>query len=601
MPDTVGLLNAALEGQYRLQEVLGVGGMATVYRARDVRHDRVVAIKVLHPEITQAVGGERFLREVRVTARLRHPHIVPLLDSGEAGGLLYYVMPCLGLNDEGSGDEALSERLAREGQLPVRDAVRIALEVADALGYAHAQGVVHRDIKPSNILLEAHHAVVSDFGVALAPDLPGNRLTGSYGAPGSPIYMSPEQAAGEDSVDQRSDVYSLGCVLYEMLVGDPPFSGRVARAILARKLVEEPPGLRAARPSVPDALERVVLRALAPTPADRHESAAGFADALRGVELEEVGTGAGSRSQGTRSTSGTRSSSQPQRFPRWVRMAGGTIAVLSLVATAGFLANLSFDLALGVPADHTPTNANVLAVGLRALVPELFYVLAAYLLFVTVRSLLGLARTAVRTLPWVDRKIAAVGSTTREGLERLSTRLDPQAQADLFFLFAVVASAVVVSRFSDLIVATWWGQAESGLLGCDRRGFQFSYTFALTALIATIGIGGHRLFQRLGRRGAQGPRLLLIRGASLALVVVLLLLAASPWRLLFNAGHPRVTLDGRPGYVIRELGDALLVYRPDLGTTIEVTDGGGADLRRLGTSGYLFESRESFETQEPVC
>jgi len=247
--------------------------MATVYLADDLKHDRRVAIKVLSPDLAAALGPERFLREIQIAAVLAHPHVLPLHDSGEADGFLYYVMPYV----EG---ESLRDRLVREHQLPIEEAVRILQEVADGLGYAHSLGVVHRDIKPENILFMGGHAVVADFGVATAIGVAGGaRLTGSGLSVGTPVYMSPEQATGQGDVDGRSDTYSLGCVLYEMLIGEPPFSGSSPQAVLARKLSEPAPRLASLRETVSPALEAAVRRALARIPADRFDTIAGFASA----------------------------------------------------------------------------------------------------------------------------------------------------------------------------------------------------------------------------------------------------------------------------------------------------------------------------------
>ncbi|HEX6643173.1 MAG TPA: protein kinase [Gemmatimonadales bacterium] len=257
-----------------MERELGQGGMATVYLARDLRHDRDVAIKVLRPELAAALGGERFLAEIRTTARLQHPNILPLHDSGAAGDLLYYVMPYV----EG---ESLRDRLEREGQLALDDAVRIGVEAASALDYAHRKGIVHRDVKPENILLHDGRALVADFGIALAASRAGaDRLTGTGLSLGTPRYMSPEQAMGERQITARSDIYSLGCVVYEMLAGTPPFTGPTAQAIVARALSESPPSIRTTRPSVPPAVERAVLRALERVPADRWRSAAELGAAL---------------------------------------------------------------------------------------------------------------------------------------------------------------------------------------------------------------------------------------------------------------------------------------------------------------------------------
>jgi tRNA A-37 threonylcarbamoyl transferase component Bud32/TolB-like protein len=274
MTDVSERLRSALAGRYTIERELGSGGMATVYLAEDVRHQRRVAIKVLRPELAAALGPERFLTEIRVTANLTHPHILPLHDSGDADGTLYYVMPYV----EG---ESLRERLRREGPLPLEDALQIARQVAQALGYAHSQGVIHRDIKPENILLAAGEAVVADFGVARAVEQAGgDRLTETGLAVGTPVYMSPEQASGERQLDGRSDLYSLACVLYEMLSGDPPITGQSVPLVLARKSTEAPPSLTTVRQTVPAAVDRAIQRALAPLPADRQRTAVAFAEEL---------------------------------------------------------------------------------------------------------------------------------------------------------------------------------------------------------------------------------------------------------------------------------------------------------------------------------
>src|SRR5213594_3862612 len=271
MADLLARLQAALAERYTIERELGRGGMATVYLARDLKHGRLVAIKVLRPEIAAALGPERFLREIEVAARLTHPHILPLHDSGQAGGSLYYVMPYI----EG---ESLRDRLEREGPLALEDALRITREVADALGYAHSHDVVHRDVKPENILLSGGHAVVVDFGIGRAITAAGgDRLTESGMSVGTPAYMSPEQATGDAGLDGRSDQYSLACVVYEMLVGEPPFPGPTAQAVMARHVHERPPSIQVVRPTVPRAIQEAVEVALAKVPADRYSTTARFA------------------------------------------------------------------------------------------------------------------------------------------------------------------------------------------------------------------------------------------------------------------------------------------------------------------------------------
>ena len=268
-------LQEALRTRYTLERELGRGGMATVYLARDLRHGRAVAIKVLLPDLAAELGAERFLREIAVTAALQHPHILPLHDSGEVGGLLYYVMPYV-------AGESLRARLARERQLPVDEAVRLATQVADALDHAHRHGVVHRDVKPENVLLgEGGHAFVADFGIARAvQQAAGATLTRSGVSLGTPQYMSPEQVSAERELDARSDVWALGCVLYEMLAGQPPFVAATAQGVAARVMTEDPPPLGTVRRTVPAHVEQAVRTALEKAPADRFASAAQFASAL---------------------------------------------------------------------------------------------------------------------------------------------------------------------------------------------------------------------------------------------------------------------------------------------------------------------------------
>ena len=267
-------VQTALADRYTIEREIGRGGMATVYLAQDRKHDRQVAVKVLHPELSASLGSDRFLREIKVAARLSHPHIVSLHDSGQVGELLYYVMPYI-------DGESLRQRLNREKQLPLDEALEIARHVASALGYAHSTGVVHRDIKPENVMLHQGEAVVTDFGIAKAvTSAAGQNLTQTGSTVGTPAYMSPEQASGDADVDGRSDVYSLGCVLFEMLAGRHPFEATTAQAMLVKHLTQAVPSLRAVRAGLPEGLERTVTRALAKAPGDRFATATEFAQAL---------------------------------------------------------------------------------------------------------------------------------------------------------------------------------------------------------------------------------------------------------------------------------------------------------------------------------
>jgi len=274
LPSLLERLTTALTDRYTIAREIGEGGMATVFLATDVRHERQVAIKVLHPELSAMLGPDRFLSEIKLTASLQHPHILPLFDSGVADGLLYYVMPFV----EG---ETLRGRLERERQLPVADAVRLATEIADALEYAHARGIVHRDVKPENVLLQRGRAMVADFGIALAVQhAGGSRMTQTGMSLGTPQYMAPEQAMGERNIDARADLYALGAMTYEMLAGEPPFTGPTVQAIVARVMTERARPLRTVRDTVPESVEAAVATALEKLPADRFASAALFSQAL---------------------------------------------------------------------------------------------------------------------------------------------------------------------------------------------------------------------------------------------------------------------------------------------------------------------------------
>ena len=271
--ETFRRLRESIGDRYTIERELGRGGMATVYLARDTKHDREVAVKVLLPELSASIGAERFEREIKLAAKLQHPHILALYDSGVADGLLYYVMPFV-------KGESLRDKLDREGMLPVEDAIRLTLEICGALQHAHDQGIVHRDIKPENILLAHDHALVADFGIARAASEAGQqKLTQTGMAVGTPVYMAPEQSTG-DVVGPTADIYSLGCMLYEMLAGEPPFTGPNSMAIMAKHLMEQVPSVRVVRSAVPDEVEQAIFFALAKTPVDRPKSAQAFAEVL---------------------------------------------------------------------------------------------------------------------------------------------------------------------------------------------------------------------------------------------------------------------------------------------------------------------------------
>lgn len=320
MSDLIDKLKVALEGHYSVKQELGEGGMAFVFLAHDDNLDREVAIKVMKPDLAASVGAERFLREIRIAAKLNHPHILPVFDSGDADGLLYYVMPFI-------QGESLSDMLAREQQLSIEDAVRITCEVAEALAEAHSQGIVHRDIKPQNIMMSGGHAIVADFGIARALSSAGaESLTQTGTSVGTPAYMSPEQSAGDPNVDGRADIYSLGCVLYELLVGQIPFTGATPQQIMARHSIDMVPPPHIMRQSIPADLEDIIMCALAKVPADRFRTAQQFAEALAAF--------ASGQAPHVRTTGIQRRHPQRKRRPAMLWPVGiGTVIVVAGVLT----------------------------------------------------------------------------------------------------------------------------------------------------------------------------------------------------------------------------------------------------------------------------
>ena len=362
MTDLLDRLRSALGDRYDLERQVGEGGMATVYRAKDLKHERSVAIKVLRQELSVSLGADRFLREIRVAANLQHPNILGLYDSGEAaGGLLYYVMPFV----EG---ESLRDRLNKEQQLPIPDALQIVREAADALHYAHERGIVHRDIKPENILLMGGHALVADFGIARAVSQASeDKLTQTGMAVGTPHYMSPEQSLGSEHVDARSDVYSLGCVLYEVLVGQPPFTGPNSMAIMARHSMEVVPSLQVVRASISDEVEDAVMHALEKTPADRFQTMKEFAERLSDAEAEAAMMRTSARRAATASrrvpTREMRTAKLPDPRRRRLVIAGSVLAVLLLVGGVALgLGKLGKSSAAGGAALAANPDANRVAV-----------------------------------------------------------------------------------------------------------------------------------------------------------------------------------------------------------------------------------------------
>ncbi|MDP3774392.1 MAG: serine/threonine-protein kinase [Gemmatimonadales bacterium] len=344
MPPTFESLQVALGDRYAFDREVGAGGMATVFLARDRKHDRQVAVKVLRQELAQALGRDRFLREIRIVANLQHPNILPLHDSGEAGGFLFYVMPFV----EG---ESLRTRIEREGALPVAVASRILAEVADALGYAHRHGIVHRDIKPENIMLSGRHAVVTDFGVAKAVSDAANaqdKMTTAGVALGTPFYMSPEQAVADPNTDHRADIYALGVIAYELFTGKPPFHEGGAQAVLSAHVVTEAPPITRTQPNLPPALAKVVMRCLEKKPENRFQTADELLPAFESFATPSGGI----------TPTNTRPIEAVRRGPGWRRWAG----IAAGVAVVGIGAALALRGRGGSAAAEAPRPIRRLAV-----------------------------------------------------------------------------------------------------------------------------------------------------------------------------------------------------------------------------------------------
>jgi tRNA A-37 threonylcarbamoyl transferase component Bud32 len=581
MTDQLERLTAALAHRYAIEREVGRGGMATVYLARDLKHRRPVAVKVLHADLAAAIGQDRFLHEIEIVARLRHPHILPLHDSGDADGNLYFVMPYV-------AGESLRDRLTRERQLAVDEALHITSEVADALAYAHAQGIIHRDIKPANIMLESNHAVVTDFGIALAAQSArADRITASGLSPGTPEYMSPEQAGGEHEVDGRSDVYSLGCVLYEMLAGEPPFTGVSPQAVLMRKLAEPARSLRVVRASVPAAVEQVILKALSTTPADRHRTAAEFAEALEIATAEYP----------------VQANPEPVLAPaptpgRWLGVAAVSLAAVTALLTAiGFLTTLVYDVKLQMPSQFTPSRTDFPIMGVRALIPALgvaFFALVAYVVLeYAVRLLwLGLGR-----IPVLGRRLGTLGRETAERWRRAWGGVNPVSTAELFFIAALGISVAVLSRFWPLLASVVSTATEP--LSLPFLPMHRTYTLALTVLTTILAFAWRRIFRDLDARRPGGARYRLAKWGGLAWIVILVLILTMPWRLLWDNDHPRGLLRGERVYILMERGPDLVLYNADRGVTERYQRGTGPDLQLLHTVGYVFESPEDFAGSRP--
>lgn len=576
--DDLPRVSQAVGERFRIIRRLGAGGMASVYLAEDLKHHREVAIKVFDADLSEALGAERFAREIETIAGLQHPHILALHDSGYGLGLLYFVMPYV-------AGGTLRDRLVRKGALPVAEALRIAREVAEALDYAHGRGIVHRDIKPENILLESGHAVVSDFGIAvLVGDLPEDRLTGTGLSPGTPEYMSPEQASGGREADARADIYSLGCVLYESLAGDPPFRGASKRALIARKLVDPIPPIRTVREGLPETVERVTLRALERMPADRQQNAGELASQLGALESEVR-------------TADVPASPVPTPDRGWIRRLA-TAAVYAAAGTLllviiGMLNTRVFDYKIQVPPMYAPTKDDYLTVGIQAVIPFAVYGFLA----------LGLGFLLTRTLvPLTARLTTRLGATTGQTSasrrwRRLADSWKAGTCADVFLLTLVAASLAALWPFRGIYESL--AEPGPGLLGCASRTLHMLHFLTMPALIVGFGVSRHVLFRWLRKRAPNDAGWTIGRWASAVWLVLLVVIVTLPWRVLYDAYYERAVVDGERAYLVTESEEGVLAYSPASGSVrFHRAD---VDVERRGVVGYLFEEPEVFESSVPRC
>lgn len=608
-PDVVDRLAGVLADRYTIERELGAGATASVYLTTDHKHERQVAVKVLRPEVSAALGRNRFVREIEIVGNLTHPNILPLYDSGVVEDLCYFIMP-------NTGGDTLRDRLDREGQLPIDEAIRIACEVADGLAHAHDQGVIHRDIKPENILLEAGHAVIADFGLALALDSARDeRITSSGLTVGTPLYISPEQASGDRKIDGRTDIYSLGCVLYEMLAGHPPFNSPTTQGIIAQHVLASPPSLRLMRGTVSELLESVCFQALAKSPADRFGDAREFMEALTEVEHEWVRRAGRAARHGKRAIPAagraapvgeaddlvdrvaTRLSAlsldSVLRAAIWI--AGTTVALI----VVGFLTVWLYDNQLQMPARYAPSESSYLAVGARALFPSAVYALAIVVAALLFYYLLRGGLALLSALP-------GVGPVLRRGRRRLLARsrrfrrsAHPKTAGDIFFIASVavfLAGLAVTWPVLDAVIA---GQGVPEV-GCENLVALRQYQPLLTFLIVALATARFQFFRWVERTARTLRGSGIARWGSGALILLLVIVMTLPWRIVW-AGAERVRVGDDRGYVVHESGSELVIYNADRGTTREYTTDDPSNYARLGIHGYLWEGQPAFESGMPKC
>ena len=579
-----------LAQRYRIERELGRGGMGVVHLAWDGKNRRNVAVKVLRPEVAAVVGRDRFLREIEVAGSLSHPHILPLHDSGEEDGSLYYVMPYV-------AGETLADRMRREGMLDIADSLRIAGDVADALAYAHQRGIVHRDIKPANVLLDAGHAIVSDFGLAiLISSIEESRLTSTGITVGTPIYMSPEQSLGRRDVDGRSDIYSLGCVLYEMLCGEAPFGTREPQAILARKMGTPPP-MRVARETIPESVERITFKALCRNPADRFRSAGDLGQALRVATMEQHLASPAqlvidSIDGGATATARTGTNELRPFSLAWNLAAAG--AVLGVCVLSGLLANRVYDVTLGMPAAHSSNVLQALRVGPKALAPGLILGTIWFAAYLLVKQLVRLFIAWLNAEPSIEQSLRNWRSST--GTLRRAATISPAIVAEVLFAASIVASFAVLFLFGSFLSEIWNG--NTSIFAKDCHDLYHRYSIAMSGAVVALAGGWLRALRYLRARSATPSSLRLVRIGGAVVILVMILSMTAAWRLYFDNDRPRALLEGQPVYLLHDEPDDIVLYHA---RTREVRHFHRAvpALTRLGTEGYIYEHETGCSTSAP--
>ena len=607
MVDPAARLSNALASRYVIERELGAGGMATVYLSSDVKHGRMVAVKLLRPELAAALGRDRFLREIDTLGKLTHPHILPLHDSGTVDDdLCYFVMPYV----EG---ESLRARLDREGQLPIDDAIRFAYEIADALDYAHGRGVIHRDIKPSNVMIEAGHAVLTDFGIALSTDgKRDERLTVAGHSLGTPEYMSPEQASSDKRIDGRADIYSLGCVLYEMLVGNPPFTGSNAYGILARHAVEPPPPIRVVRDTVSESLERICFRALAKSPADRWATAKDFIAELSGERMRRsypvpttapVHAGEGRDEPGRINTSTAAFEGARETAPRpgelALRFGPPALAAAMTLTLLGYLNVAVHDSQLHMPDAHTPSEANYLAVGVRSLVLPSLAVAVVAIVLVSFCLLAAMAFRLCERLPVVGAPFCDLRVRLSAWSERIRDTTDPTATANLLLIGTLVAGGAALAYAAPFLAAVF--SSDTTVIGCESRFARWGYQPILGGTLATLTAVRFGVLRWVRRRQGGLTGVAAARFGTAVIIFLILVAASVPWKLVIAPGKERVRIGDDRAYILRETPDELLLYNASRGATVTLPKSDRSAYVRLGIRGYVFEEPEVFASGRNRC